>query len=59
MIYEVWWSYGTGYNFELLGETIRTLFVVNIPSNGYDYQFRLRPKNHCGEGEYTTVTTVP
>lgn len=59
MVYEVWWSYGNSFNFEILSETVRTKFVVNIPSNSYDYQFKIRPRNLCGEGEFTPILVVP
>jgi hypothetical protein len=33
VVYEIWWAEGTGYDFEFLTETVRTIFVVNIPSH--------------------------
>lgn len=35
IVYEVWWS--SGYDFEMLTETVRTEFVVNIPSHTFEY----------------------
>jgi hypothetical protein len=37
MVYEIWWAEGVGIDFEFLTETIRTQFVVNIPSHNYEY----------------------
>ena len=55
--YEVWWS--SGFSFELLTETSRTEFVVNIPSHMYEYSFKIRPKDQCGEGDFSPILQVP